>query len=220
MANELNITQEFRTMTLNLPADTVTVQIVVKTLKGQYGVCQNNNHREMTFNPWSEDLQPMESFMRVVREMQIRPDRYYLETCMHQTLGKNYGYGDHMPNVCIYGQLPPRDNNDEDLQIQSPCPSNWSDDLLEIDNNKAKSKEQTEQPANHIMTLAGTRVPQDVLAHASTTLRLPQTVPQALKIQEQNNKTKQNGKPKQKTRPPYKTWTWKRPQKQDEQEQK
>ena len=63
MANELNITQEFRMMTLNLPADTVTVQIVVKTLKGQYGVCQNNNHREM------------ESFMRVVREMQIRPDR-------------------------------------------------------------------------------------------------------------------------------------------------
>ena len=48
---------------------------------------------------------------------------------------------------------------------------------------------------------------------------MPQTVPQALQIQEQNNKTKQNGKPRQKTRPPYKTWTWKRPQKQDEQEQ-
>ena len=177
MANELNITQEFRTMTLNLPADTVTVQILVKTLKGQYGVCQNNNHRETTFNPWSEDLQPMESFMRVVREMQIRPDRYYLETCMHQTLGENYGYGDHMPNMCIYGQLPPRDNNDKGLRIQSPCPSNWSDDLLEIDNNKPECKEQTEQPTNHIMTLTGTRVPQDVLAHASTTLRLPQTVP-------------------------------------------
>ena len=44
------------------------------------------------------------------------------------------------------------------------------------------------------MTLTGTRVPQDVLAHASTTLRPPQTVPQALQIQEQN-KTKQNGKP-------------------------
>ena len=69
MANELNITQEFRMMTLNLPADTVTVQIVVKTLKRQYRVCQNNDHREMTFNPWREDLQPMESFMRVVREM-------------------------------------------------------------------------------------------------------------------------------------------------------
>ena len=193
MANELNITQEFRTMTLNLPANTVTIQIVVKTLMGQYGVCKNNNHRETTFNPWSEDLQPMESFMRVVRETRIRPDRYYLETCRHQTLGENYAFGDHMPNICIYGQIPPRDNNDEDLRIQSPCPSNWSDDLLEIDNNKAESKEQTEQPTNRAMTLAGRRVPQDMLAHAGTTLRLPQTVPQALKIQEQNNKTKQNG---------------------------
>ena len=115
MANELNITQEFRTMTLNLPADTVTVQVVVKTLKGQYGYCQNNNHRETTFNPWSEDLQPTESFMKLVREMQIKPDRYYLETVMHQTLGKNYGFSNYMPNVWIYGQLPPRDNNDENL---------------------------------------------------------------------------------------------------------
>ena len=89
-----------------------------------------------------------------------------------------------------------------------------------VDNNKDESKEQAEQPANQIVTLTGTRVPQDVLAHASTSLRLPQTVPQALKIQEQYNKTKQNGKPKQKTRPPYKTLTWKRPQKQDSQEQK
>ena len=136
MANELNITQEFRTMTLNLPANTVTVQIVVKTLKGQYRYCQNNNHRETTFNPWSEDLQPTESFMRLVTEMQIRPDRYYLEMTMHQTLGENYGYSNYMPNVWIYGQLPPRDNNDENLQIQSPCPSNWSDDLQVIDNSK------------------------------------------------------------------------------------
>ena len=115
MANELNITQEFRTMPLNLPANTVTVQIVVKTLKGQYGYCQNNNHRETTFNPWSEDLQQTERFIRLVREMQIKPDRYYLETAMHQTLGKNYGYSNYMPNVWIYGQLPPRDNNDENL---------------------------------------------------------------------------------------------------------
>ena len=114
MANELNITQDFRTMTLNLPANTVTVQIVVKTLKGQYGVCQNNNHRETSFNPWSEDLQPTESFMKIVRESQIKPDKYYLETVMHQTLGKNYGYSDHMPNVWVYGQLPPQGNNDGD----------------------------------------------------------------------------------------------------------
>ena len=30
------------------------------------------------------------------------------------------------------------------------------------------------------MTLTGTRVPQDMLAHTNTTLRQPQTVPQAL----------------------------------------
>ena len=210
MANELNITQEFRMMTLNLPADTVTVQIVVKTLKGRYRYCQNNNHRETTFNPWSEDLQPTESFMRLVRETQIRPDRYYLEMCMHQTLGKNYGYS----NVWIYEQLAPRDDNDKNLRIQSPCTSNWSDDLQVIDNNKDKSKEQPEQPANQIITLTGTRVPQNVLMDPSTSLRLPQTIPQVHKTQ------KQNGKPKQKTRPPYATWTWKKPQKQDGQEQK
>ena len=84
MANELSITQHFRTLTLNLPANTVTAQVVVKTLKGQHGVCQNNNHCETTFNPWSEDLQPSESFMKVVRETQIKPDKYYLETVMHQ----------------------------------------------------------------------------------------------------------------------------------------
>ena len=114
MANELNITQDFRTMTLTLPTDMVTVQLVVKTLKGQYRVCQNNNHRETTFNPWSEDLQPTESFMKVVRETQIKPDKYYLETVMHQTLGENYAFNDYMPNVLVYGQLPPQDNNDED----------------------------------------------------------------------------------------------------------
>ena len=113
MANELNITQNFRKMTLDLPTDTVTVQIVVKTLKGQYGVCQKNNHRETTFNPWSEDLKPTESFMRVVKEMQIKPDSYYLETCMSQTLSKNYGHNDHAPKVWVYG--PPQDDNEEDL---------------------------------------------------------------------------------------------------------
>ena len=56
MANELNITQDFRAMTLNLPANTVTVHLVVKMLKGQYGFCQNNNYSETSFNPVSEDL--------------------------------------------------------------------------------------------------------------------------------------------------------------------
>ena len=119
-----------------------------------------------------------------------------------------------MPNVWIHGQLPPRDNNDENLQIQSPCPSISSDDLQVIDNNKDESKEQTEQPTEQIVTLTGTRVPQDILMDTSTTLRLLQTMPQVLKTR------KQNGKAKQKTRLPYAIWTWKKSQKQDGQEQK
>ena len=108
-----------------------------------------------------------------------------------------------MPNVLVYGQLPPQDNNDKNGQIQSPCPTNWSDDLYVADDNNDKSKGQTDQPTDQPMTFTGTRVPQDVLADASTTLRLPQTMPQTLKIQ------KKNGKTKQKTRPHYVTWTWK-----------
>ena len=41
------------------------------------------------------------------------------------------------------------------------------------------------QPANQFINSTGTRVLQDVLAHASTTLRIPHTMPQALQIQEQ-----------------------------------
>ena len=133
---------------------------------------------------------------------------------MHQTLGENYGYSNYMPNVWIYGQLAHRNDNDENLRIQSPCLSNWSDDLWVIDNNKDESKEQPEQPTNQIITLTGTRVPQNILMDPSTSLRLPQTIPQVHKTQ------KQNGKAKQKTRLPYATWTWKQPQKQDSQEQK
>ena len=62
--------------------------------------------------------------------------------------------------------------------------------------------EQTDQPMYQPTTLTGTRVPQDILADTSTTLRLPQAMPQVLKIQKQNDKTKP------KTRLPYVTWTW------------
>ena len=74
--------------------------------------------------------------------------------------------------------------------------------------------EQTDQPTDQPTSLTGTRVPQDILADTSTTLRLPQTMPKVMKIQ------KQNGKAKQKTRLPYATWTWKKSQKQDGPEQK
>ena len=178
---------------------------------------KNNNHRETTFNPWSVDLQPTESFMRIIRETQIKPDRYYLETCMHQTLSENYGHYDHAPKIRIH--TPPQDHNEKESRIHSPCPSNWSDDLLEIIPNKDEDRNPTEHPDNYIMTLTGTRIPQDVLAHMGTTLRQSHTMPQALQIQEQNN-TNHNGKPRQKTRPPYKTWNWKRSQKHDDKEQK
>ena len=144
MANELNITQDFRTMTLNLPDDTVTVHLVVKTLKGQYGFFQNNNHNEITVNPWSEDLQPTESFMKVVRETQIKPDKFYLENAMHQSLYENYALNSYIPKVSGIGQLPPQENNNENGQTQSPCPSNWSDDLYEVDNSDNKNSKQTD----------------------------------------------------------------------------
>ena len=146
--------------------------------------------------------------------MQIKPDRYYLEMVMHQTLGKNYGFSNYMPNVWVYGQLPPQDNNDEIRSNPSPCPSNWSDDLYIVDDNNDENKGQTDQPTKNSTTITGTRVLQDLLADTRTTLRLPQTMPRTLKIQ------KQNGKTKQKTRLPYVTWTWKKSQKQDGPEQK
>ena len=60
MANEMSITQDFTQSTLTLPADMVTVNFDVKTLKGQYTYSLNNNYTDLSFNPWSEDLQPPE----------------------------------------------------------------------------------------------------------------------------------------------------------------
>ena len=153
--------------------------------------------------------------MKIVRETQIKPDRYYLETVMHQFLYKNYALNSYIPKITVIGQQPPQENNDENRQTQSPCPSNWSDFLLHVeDDTDDEIPKQTDQPTNQPTTLTGSRVPQDVQADANTTVRLPQTVPQALKRQ------KQNGKTKQKTRPPYTTWTWEKSQKQDGPEQK
>ena len=188
--------------------------MIVKTLKGQYGFCQNNNHSEITFYPWSEDLQPTESFIKVVRETQIKPDRYYLETVMHQTLYDNFTTNTYRPKIAVIEHQTPQEDYDENRQIQSPCPSNWSDDLYVVNNNNDENMEQTERPTDQPTSLAGTRVPQGVQADANTTIRLPQTVPQALKSQ------KQNGKTKQKTRLPYTTWTWEKSQKQHGPQQK
>ena len=55
MASEMNITQDFRKLTLTLPADTVTVNLDVKTLKGQYMYTLTNNYNDLSFNPWSAE---------------------------------------------------------------------------------------------------------------------------------------------------------------------
>ena len=47
MASELSITQDFRQLTLTLPADSVMVDIDVKTLKGQYTYSLNNNYTDL-----------------------------------------------------------------------------------------------------------------------------------------------------------------------------
>ena len=95
MAKELSITQDFRTLTLTLPADMVTISVEIKSLKGNYTFSQNNNYTDVSFNPWSEDFQPSETFMRKVRETQIEPNRYYLETIMNQSLYDNFAANCH-----------------------------------------------------------------------------------------------------------------------------
>ena len=55
MASEMSITQNFRQLTLTLPADSVTVDIDIKMLKGHYTYSLNNNYTDLSFTPWSED---------------------------------------------------------------------------------------------------------------------------------------------------------------------
>ena len=100
--------------------------------------------------------------MKIVREMQIKPDRYYLENVMYQTLCENYAFNSYMPKVTVIELFQPQENNDENRQIQSPCPSNWSDDLYVVDDIDNKNPKQTDQSTDQPTTLTGTRVPQDV----------------------------------------------------------
>ena len=90
MASKLSITQDFRQLTLTLPADSVMVDIDVKMLKGQYTYSLNNNYTDLSFTPWSEDHEPSESFQKIVREMQIEPNSHYLETLKRQSLVNSF----------------------------------------------------------------------------------------------------------------------------------
>ena len=62
MASEMSITQNFRQLILTLPADSVTVDIDVKMLKGQYTYSLNNNYTDLSYTPRSEDHEPSKTF--------------------------------------------------------------------------------------------------------------------------------------------------------------
>ena len=62
MASKMSITQNYRQLTLTLPADSVTVDTGIKTLKGQYTYSLNNNNIDLSFTPWSKDHEPSETF--------------------------------------------------------------------------------------------------------------------------------------------------------------
>ena len=76
-------------------------------------------------------------------EMQIEPNRYYLDTIMNQTLCNNFAANCHRPTVTVVKQKMPQDN-DTTRQIQSPCPSNWSDYLHVADDTDDENMDQTE----------------------------------------------------------------------------
>ena len=107
MANEMSVTQNFRQLTLTLPADMVTVNLDVKTLKGQYTYSLNNNYTDLSFNLWSEDHEPSETFLKIVREMQTEFNSYYLEMVMNQSLVNNFAINCNRPKVTTVEQNAP-----------------------------------------------------------------------------------------------------------------
>ena len=177
MANDLSITQNLKQLTITLPADAVTVDLDVKTLRGQYTFSLNNNYTDFSFNPWSEDHEPSESFQKIVRETQIDPNSYYLETVMNQSLYSNFALTNYRPKVRTIEQNAPS-SSPPATNRQSPTPSNWSDYLMRVDSetdnekddeNQNQNKRQTERPTNNnpdniTQTTTGTRVPQNTIS--------------------------------------------------------
>ena len=191
MASEMSITQNFRQLMLTLPADSVTVDIDIKTLKGQYMYSLNNNYTDLSFTLLSEDHEPSETFLKIVREMQIEPNSYYLEMVMNQSLVNNFAINCNKLNMNTIEQDPPPEN---EPNRQSPCPSNWSDYLHVEDVTDNESPDQTEPPTkvdpNQPTSSTGTHIPQNLHADSNAILRLPQSVPKALTIQKGKSKGK------------------------------
>ena len=162
MASEISINQNFRQLMLTLPADLVTVDIDIKTLKGQY-MYSLNNYTDLSFTPWSEDHEPSETFLKIVREMQIEPNSYCFEMVMNQSLVNNFAINCNKPKVNTIEQNTPQEDGPN---RQSPCPSNWSDYLHVEDDIDNESPDQAEPPTevdpNQPTTSTGTCIPQDL----------------------------------------------------------
>ena len=151
---------------------------------------------------------------------------------MNQSLVNNFATNCHQPKVIVIEQNMPQESK-TNKQRQSPWSSNWSDYLHVADDTDNECTDQTEPPTdpNQPTMSTGTQVPQDTNVDANTVVRLPQSVPQVLTIQNQKGKSKCNitepmpivvvGNANQlweqmpsppKNRPPYMTWTWVKPQ--------
>ena len=172
MASKMSITQNFRQLTLTLLADSVTVNVDVKMLKGQYTYSLNNNYTDLSFTLWSEDHEPSETFLKIVREMQIELNSYYLEMVTNQSLVNNFAINCNRPKVTTIEQDTPQE---DETNRQSPCPSNWSDYLHVEDNMDNESPDQAEPltDPNQPTTSTGTHIPQDLHNDANAILRLP-----------------------------------------------
>ena len=171
-------TKNFRQLMLTLPADSVTVDIDIKTLKGQYTYSLNNNYTDLSFTLWSEDHEPSETFLKIVKEMQIEPNSHYLELAMNQSLVNNFAINCNKPKLNTIEQDTPPEN---EPNRQSPCPSNWSDYLHVEDDTDNENPDQTEPPTkvdpNQPITSTGTCILQELHTDSNAILRLPQSVP-------------------------------------------
>ena len=182
----------------------------------------------------TEDHEPSGTFLKIVREMQIERNSYYLEMVMNQSLVNNCAINCNKPKVNTIEQDTPLENGPN---RQSLCPSNCSDYLHVEDDTDSESSDETEPPTkvdpNQPTTSTGICISQDLPADSNAILRLPQSVPKALTIQKGKSKGKQNiteampivvlgnatqlwdqMPPPQKARPPYATWVLVKPQRQ------
>ena len=123
--------------------------------------------------------------------MQIEPNLYYLEMVINQSLVNNFAINCNRPKVTTVEQNAPQEVKTK-RQSQSPCPSNWSDYLHIEDDTDDENSNQAEPPTDNSqpLTSTGTCVPQDLNADANAILRLPQSVPKALTIQNEKGKGK------------------------------